>query len=32
MLPEAHRRFNGKVILCVVAGMLFMFALKGMLP
>lgn len=32
LLPEAHRRFNGWVILSVVLGMAFMFALKVLLP
>ncbi len=32
LLPEAHRRFNWKVILSVVAGMICMFALKLLAP
>ena len=28
LLPEAHRRFNGRVILLVLVGMVCMFALK----
>ncbi len=28
LLPEAHRRFNGRVILLVLIGMIFMFLLK----
>lgn len=32
LLPEAHRRFNWKVILAVVSGMAFMLALKLLVP
>lgn len=32
LLPEAHRRFNWKVILAVVLGMAFMLALKLLVP
>ncbi len=32
LLPEAHRRFNWKVILSVIAGMICMFALKLLAP
>ncbi len=32
LLPEAHRRFNWKVILSVVMGMAFMFVLKLLVP
>jgi len=32
LLPEAHRRFNWKVILSVVAGMTFMVILKALVP
>ena len=32
LLPEAHRRFNWKVILLVLVGMVCMFALKLLFP
>jgi zinc and cadmium transporter len=32
LLPEAHRRFNWKVILSVIVGMAFMFTLKLLVP
>ena len=32
LLPEAHRRFNWKVILSVLGGMAFMLALKILVP
>ena len=32
LLPEAHRKFNWRVILFVVLGVTFMFALKVLLP
>lgn len=32
LLPEAHRRFNWKVILLVVGGMAFMFTLRLLVP
>jgi zinc and cadmium transporter len=32
LLPEAHRRFNWKVILSVIGGMAFMLALHTILP
>ncbi len=32
LLPEAHRRFNWKVILSVVGGMAFMFTLRLLVP
>lgn len=32
LLPEAHRRFNWKVVLLVIAGMLFAFILKAIFP
>ncbi len=32
LLPEAHRRFNWKVILSVVAGMVFMYTLRLLVP
>ncbi len=32
LLPEAHRRFNWKVVGAVIAGMAFMLALKVLVP
>ena len=32
LLPEAHRRFNWKVILCFLTGMTFMHLFKSLLP
>jgi len=32
LLPEAHRRFNWKVILSVLAGMAFMLILRAVMP
>lgn len=32
LLPEAHRRFNWKVILSVIVGMAFMFTLRFLVP
>ena len=32
LLPEAHRRFNWKVILSMIAGMAFMLVLRSLVP
>jgi len=32
LLPEAHRRFNWKVILSVIAGMAFILTLDLLIP
>ena len=32
LLPEAHRRFNATVIVCVLAGMAFVIGLRAFLP